>query len=210
MQSEEIHELGQQTAEKLRKNNFAANYFKNREEALAHILSLISPEATIGIGGSVTIDELKIIPVLEKAEHQIFNHNAPGLNKEEALEIRRSQLTCDVFLTGANAITKDGEIVNRDGVGNRVAAMLFGPKTVIIVAGVNKIVEDLKDAEGRIKVVAAPLNNKRLKSSNPCVKAGRCVDCQLPTRFCNITTVMHKKPALTNTHVVIIGEELGY
>jgi hypothetical protein len=113
-------------------------------------------------------------------------------------------------MTSANAITLDGQIVNVDSLGNRVAAMIFGPKKVIIVAGINKIVRNVADGQERIKMIAAPLNVKRIGHRNPCIQTGQCMDCQLPTRICNITTIMHKKPAATDVHVLIIGDCMGF
>lgn len=203
-------ELIRETASALEKNGYTVTSFNTREEARSHILSLVPTQGTVGIGGSVTIQQLELTSDLLTGGHQILDHNAPGIGPEEALEIRRRQLTCDVFLTSANAVTQQGSIVNTDGVGNRAAAMIFGPKRIVIVIGVNKLVKDLEAAYDRIKTIAAPQNNQRLNKPNPCVKAGKCVDCQLPTRICNVTTVINKKPSLSDTHVVIIGEELGY
>lgn len=126
------------------------------------------------------------------------------------MEIRRKQLTCDVFLTGTNAVTIDGRLVNTDGVGNRVAAMIFGPKKVIIAVGINKIVKDIAEAEKRIKLYAAPMNNKRLNLPNPCIRTGECMDCQGPTRICNVTTILNKRPMLTDIHIFVVGEDLGF
>ena len=126
------------------------------------------------------------------------------------MALRRAELTCDVFICGTNALTLDGKLVNVDGVGNRVAAMTFGPKQVIIVAGVNKIVRNVDEAERRIELLAAPLNNKRLNRPNPCTVAGICVDCQGPTRICNVTTILRKRPPATPMQILIVGEELGF
>lgn len=198
------------TVEALTKNNFAASYIPAREAAIEQILALIPAGATVGIGGSWTLMELGIPALLEERGHKVLNHNAPGITPENALSIRRAQLTCDVFLTGANAITLDGKIVNVDGAGNRVAAMIFGPKQVIIVAGINKIVADVAAAEQRIATFAAPVNNKRLERPNPCIKTGTCMDCQGPTRICNVTTILRKRPPLTPTQVLLIGDKLGF
>ncbi|HEY3424503.1 MAG TPA: LUD domain-containing protein, partial [Negativicutes bacterium] len=111
---------------------------------------------------------------------------------------------------GANAITLTGEIVNRDAFGNRVAAMMFGPKKVIIIVGINKIVSDTEEAEKRIRMYAAPMNNKRYELPNPCVKLGECVDCKSSTRACNITTVLSRRPPLTDIHIVVLGENFGF
>ena len=104
----------------------------------------------------------------------------------------------------------DGKLVNVDGTGNRVAAMIFGPGKVIVVAGINKIVRDLGAAEERIRSVAAPVNNSRIGLPNPCVKTGECMDCQGPTRICNVTTIIGKRPNTTEMHVVIVGEDMGF
>jgi len=193
--------IGNRTVDALKKNRFKATYCQTVEDALAQLEKLIPPEATVGIGGSVTLQQLNVLTTLEARGKTVYNHSKPGLTPEEIMEIRRKQLTCDVFLTGTNAITQNGELVNTDGTGNRVAAMIFGPQKVIIVAGVNKIVKDLTEADERIKTIAAPLNNKRLKRPNPCVETGRCMDCQGSTRICNVTTILSKCPNTTNIEI---------
>lgn len=203
--------LGAKAVEALNKNNFNAVYVKTRQEAIDQVLSLIPQDATIGVGGSWTINvELGISALLEDRGHTVYNHNKPGLSPEESLDLRRKELTSDVFLSGTNALTLDGKLVNVDGAGNRVAAMIFGPKKVIIVTGVNKIVRDVAEAERRIELHAAPINNKRLSRPNPCTQTGVCMDCQGPTRICNVTTILRKRPAAVEFHVVVVGEELGF
>ncbi|VBB07408.1 Hypothetical protein LUCI_2654 [Lucifera butyrica] len=202
--------LGEKVVQALIKNNFSAAYVKTRQEACQQILALIPPEATIGMGGSWTVKELGLDEALEVRGNPIFNHNKPGLTPAEAAELRRRQLTADVFLTGTNTVTLDGKLVNVDGNGNRVAAMIYGPKKVIVIAGINKIVKDVEAAERRIEQYAAPINNKRLGRPNPCVQTGVCMDCQLPTRICNVTTILRKRPSATDIHVVVVGEELGF
>lgn len=196
--------------ESLKKNNFQAYFCKTGPEAVSEILKLIPSDASVGVGGSQTIMELGILDRLAAQGNTIFNHSQPGLDGAQKSAIRRRQLTCDVFLTGANAVTMDGKLVNTDATGNRVAAMIFGPQKVIVVAGMNKVVKDLAAAEERIKSWAAPFNNKRLNTPNPCVKSGRCLDCQGPTRLCNVTTIISKRPSLTDFHVLLIGEDLGF
>ena len=196
--------------ENLKKNNFAVHVAENKEEGAQIVRSLIEKGATIGVGGSVTIDQLDILDGLESEGHLIFNHNKAGLTPQQVLDFRRRELTCDVFLTSTNALTEKGELVNIDGVGNRVAALTFGPKRVVVATGINKIVADVHAGIARIGSVAAPLNNKRLKKDMPCTKVGHCVDCQLPGRICNVTTITKKRPPLTDIHIVLIKEELGY
>ena len=202
--------LGAKVVAALIRNDFQATYCKTGKEATAQILAQVPSASTIGIGGSWTLKELGILDKLETQGNVILDHNKSGLSKEENLEIRRRELTSDVFLTSTNAVTMDGRLVNTDGIGNRVAAMIFGPKKVIVIAGINKVVADIADAEKRIKLVAAPINNKRLSTPNPCVKTGECMDCQGPTRLCNATTILSKRPRLTDIHVIIVGEELGF
>jgi L-lactate utilization protein LutB len=202
--------IGAKVVEALQKNHFTASYVNTKEEALEKLAALISKEATVGIGGSATIKEIGIDTLLEERGNTVFNHNKPGLLPEEATELRHKEMSCDVFLTGTNALTLKGELVNVDGSGNRVAAMIFGPKKVIVIVGINKIVTNLETAMDRIELFAAPINNKRLNRPNPCTVTGECMDCQGPTRICNVTTVMHKKPGGTDVEVIIVGEQLGF
>lgn len=202
--------LGTKVVEALKKNNFAASYVKTRKEALEKLLALIPQTATIGIAGSWTIKEIGLDTALEDRGNTVYNHNKPGLTKEESLAVRRKELLSDVFLTGTNAVTLDGQLVNVDGAGNRVAAMTFGPQQVYVIVGINKIVKDVNEAQQHIKLYAAPINNKRLSLPNPCVKTGECMNCQSPSRICNITTIMHKRPLAIQIHIVVVGEQLGF
>jgi hypothetical protein len=119
-------------------------------------------------------------------------------------------MTSDLFLSSVNAITMDGELVNIDGMGNRVNATNFGPKKVILVAGYNKIVEDVQEAIKRIKNVTAPMNARRLNLEVPCAKLGKCADCNSPNRMCRIVVILEWKPTWTDMLVILVGEELGY
>ncbi len=206
-----VDALGAKAVDALVKNNFKAVYAKTRSEAVERVLAAIPEGAAVGMGGSwTTTADLALGDLLEKRGHTVYNHNKPGLTPEQVLDYRHKQLSCDVFLSGSNAVTLDGKLVNVDGVGNRVAAMIFGPKKVIVVAGINKIVRDVAAAEERIELYAAPINNKRINKPNPCTQTGVCMHCQGPTRICNITTIIRKKPPLTDYHVVIVGENLGF
>ena len=202
--------LGQRTVKALEANHFKARYHENSQHALDELLQEIPPEAIVGIAGSATLQEIGLIEALEKRGQKLLNHNKPRLSPEESLAIRRSQLTCDVFLTSSNALTLNGELVNVDGSGNRVAAMTFGPKKVFVIAGANKIVPDITAAQERIRLYAAPINNKRLERPNPCLISGQCQDCKGSSRICTTTSILHKKPLSSDISVVIIGEELGF
>lgn len=202
--------LGKRVVEALKKNRFEAEFCATKEEAVRKLLALIPEKASVGFGGSWTVKALGVSGVLAEKGHVLLDHGVPGLTAEERTDIRRKQLTCDVFLSGTNAVTLDGELVNVDGSGNRVAAMIFGPKRVVVVVGANKIVRDVAEAMDRIEMRAAPLNNKRLGLKNPCVETGMCMDCQSATRICNVTTIIEKKPGGADFHVLIVGEELGF
>lgn len=206
----------EKTVDNLNKNNFTVYVAETKEEGAQIVCSLIEDGATIGVGGSVTINQLDILDDLDAKGHLIFNHNKPGISPQQLLDFRRRQLLCDVFLTSTNALTETGELVNIDGFGNRVAALSFGPKRVIVAAGINKIVPDVQAGIERAKNIAAPMNAKRLyeigrlSTATPCVKTGRCADCHSPGRICTITTVTNRRPFLTDIHIVLIKEELGY
>ncbi len=194
----------------LQKNGFDAVYCKRREDACRNIIDEARKARTIGFGGSMTVRELQLEPELEQLGVELLQHNKPGLSAEEKLSIRRRQLTCDLFLTGSNAVTLNGQLVNVDGVGNRVGAMMFGPKQVIVVMGRNKIVEDVHAAIKRIKAVAAPANARRLNLKLPCAVTGQCSECQSPERICRATVILDKKPSQANIRVLIINDDLGY
>jgi len=185
---------------------------ETQDQAKEMILKEVPPGAIVGVGGSVTIREMKILEDLRARGHKVLDHwEIPRSALEESFQMRRAQQVCDVFLTSSNAITQDGQLVNTDGSGNRVNAMTFGPKKAIVVAGVNKIVANLEGALRRIKEIAVPLNCRRLNYSPPCIQAGKCVDCRIPQRVCRITTIIEWKPPFFADYLVIlVGENLGY
>ena len=201
--------MAERTVKALKANGFHAEYFPTKEDAAERILEETRNETFIGAGGSNTIRELGILDVLEQQGKTIFDHWKED-DPKDALRVRRSQLTCDLFLCGANAITEAGEIVNTDSVGNRVGAMSFGPRKVIIVAGVNKIVEDIPEAFRRIQRIAAPCNAHRMGLKTSCAKTGRCDKCDSSQRICNISVILHRKPPHTDIRIVLIGESLGF
>lgn len=206
-----MEEKIEKTMNNLKRHGFDVRFCENIAQANQLIDSFVQPKATVGFGGSVTIKEMQTAQYLAPKDIDIIDHNLPGLSAEEKDILRRRELLCDVFLTSSNAVTETGELVNVDGAGNRVAAMTFGPKKVVVVCGVNKIVADIRSAYVRIRQVAAPLNNKRLATGNPCLQAGmRCVDCQKESRICRITTVMARKPMATDMTIILVNQTLGY
>jgi L-lactate utilization protein LutB len=202
--------LGKRAVDALKKNFFDAVYFPDAEKAAAFVMGFVQAGTRVGFGGSMTVKGMGIQDKVKAKGGVVLDHGAPGLTPEEILSVRRQQLTCDLFLSGTNALTLDGCLLNIDGAGNRVAAMTFGPKKVLIVAGVNKICTNLEAAQEHVKQYASPLNNMRLKRPNPCTKTGVCMDCQGETRICNAYSILKRKPSAADITVVIVGESLGY
>jgi hypothetical protein len=175
----------------LKSNRFEPVEFVNTaEEAKALVLSLIPPEAKVGMGGSTTLMQLGIFGEL----------------------LKKGQITPsrpDIYLTGSNAITSDGKLVNTDMTGNRVTSMIFGPKQVIVVAGVNKVVADVPSALDRIKTVIAPAIARNAGLKTPCSLEGKCTDCKSPFRVCTVTTIIEAKPRMTQISIILVREDLG-
>jgi hypothetical protein len=199
-----------ETVKNLIKHGFDAIGLPDRSAACSEILKRIPSTKTVGFGGSMTVREIGLVSLLEKQGNILYDHWKQGLTQEESLRIRRSQQSSDVYITSANAITLSGEIVNIDGACNRISAMGFGPKEVIILAGRNKIVQDVSAGIARIKNEAAPLNARRLGLDLPCAKLGRCVECDSPQRICRGTLILERRPVLTNMLVIVVEEDLGY
>jgi hypothetical protein len=207
-----LEDRGKRAVEALKKREFNALYVENQAQAKEVVLREVSPSATVGVGGSVTIRGMGILTDLKARGNKVIDHwVTASLFSQENFELRRAQQTCDVFLSSSNAITLKGQLVNIDGGGNRVNAMGFGPKKAIVVAGANKIVPDLDSALRRIKEIVVPMNAKRINSNPPCIKAGECTDCRVPERVCRITTIIEWKPPFFSDYlIVIVGENLGY
>ena len=202
--------IGEAACAALKKNGFGAHYVQSGEEAIALVEAMIKPDMTVAIGGSMTLTALKIPERAGRLGAKVLDHSAKGLTPEEKLAVMRAQLTADLMLSSSNAITLNGEIFNIDGNGNRVAALTFGPKKTVVVAGFNKIVRDLDEARERCELRASPMNNKRLGIANPCVKTGTCVDCKGESRICRIYSVLRQRPRLSDFTVIVVGENLGY
>jgi len=199
-----------ETIKNLIKHEFEAIKISERLSAVEEIMKRIPPTKTVGVGGSITLREIGIIDKLQEQGNVIYDHWKEGLSKEDPITIRKMQQSSDVFLTSANAVTSNGEIVSIDGFGNRISSMMFGPKEVMIVAGYNKIVQDIPEAMNRIKTLAAPMNAKRFGADTPCARLGKCMDCDSPQRICRGTLIMERRPFATPILVVIVMEDLGY
>lgn len=200
---------GEHLVAALKSRHFDAYYCATKEDAAEKILSLIPETDTVSWGGSLTMEELGIISRIKQEGRTIIDR---GTAKNEAakIELMRQALLCDTYLTSTNALTEDGELVNIDGNGNRTAAMMFGPKSVIIACGMNKIVKTVPDAVSRARNYAAPVNAQRFDIRTPCHETGMCADCKSPQSICTyIVRTRLCKPA-GRIKVVLVGETLGF
>ena len=193
--------------EALRKNGFDACFLPDRETVRARVLAECDPAASIGFGGSMSVEGLGIFDAVSGRGKTLYDHGR--VPPEERAATRLAQLTCDLFLTGTNAVTLEGCLVNLDMNGNRTNAMTFGPKKTVVVAGGQKIVADLPEAIRRIKTVSAPRNARRLKLSTPCAATGFCEDCNSPQRICRVYSIIERRPPNSDITVLICGEPLG-
>ncbi|SMC70207.1 lactate utilization protein [Sporomusa malonica] len=197
--------------EKLGSINIQAYIANDSDEARHLALGLIPQGATVAMGNSLTLREVGIFDAIVNGSYKVINQFEPGISAAENLKRRKAGMLADVYFTSANALTLDGELVNIDGKGNRVAAMMFGPDKVIIVVGENKIVKDQEEAWQRLKEKVAPELTKKLGRSTPCAKTGECSNCNSPERVCRCYTVINgQMPAdKDRIHVIIVREQLG-
>jgi hypothetical protein len=200
----------EEAAAALNRNGMPTAVFDGRAEALVYLLAEAQQADTVGFGGSMTMADLALAEPLERAGKKILNHSKPGLTAEERRQVMQGQLDCDLFFTSTNAVTLKGQLVNIDATGNRVGAMFFGPRRVMVVAGANKIASDLDSALARVREHACPPNARRLGFDTPCAHTGKCSDCHSPQRICRITTIIERKPRVTDLRICLINENLGY
>lgn len=200
---------GPKVAEALNKRYFEAYYCSGRDEALEKILELIPQGHVVSWGGATTVDELGVKDALRQRGQAVIDRDT-AKDAQERQEMLKKALTCDTFLMGSNAVSADGQLVNIDGIGNRVAALCFGPSQVIVVAGMNKVTGDLDAAMRRAREVAAPINAQRFQLKTPCSVNGLCADCKGPDSICaQIVTTRMCKPA-GRIKVILVGEDLGF
>ena len=200
----------------LEKNNMHAYYAPSSADAVNIVESLLKEGDTISCGGSVTLDATGVKALMRSGKYNFLDREAVATDAERQV-IYRKTFSADAFLTSSNAITENGELYNIDGGGNRVAAMLFGPEKVIVVAGYNKIVRDLEAAAVYVKSLTTPANALRLHLDTPCTHAAcpgtdgdMCAGCRSENRSCSLYTVMAYQRNKNRVHVVLVGEEVGY
>lgn len=201
--------LTERAKKALEKNGFKVRCFETKEQAAAALVAEIPSDKSIGMGGSATLMSMGLYELFKERGNTLFSHTH-ATSPEEAMKCRKAQLSADVFMCSTNALTLDGQLVNIDGVGNRVAAMCFGPDKVYVICGVNKIVENEQEGRKRIGNVASPMNAQRLKKAVPCATTCYCHDCSSPERMCRIVTIIPRKPMATDLEIIIIQENLGF
>ncbi len=201
----------QQIIQNLEKRRMEGSYAATAAQAIEEVLAMIPHGASVYRCGSITTTSMglwKRIAALPKVD--IIDPFQPGLTPQESLAVRRRGLDADVMIASSNAITLDGRLVNLDGLGNRVAAMMFGPEKVILVVGMNKVVPDLDSAIARVKHYAAPVNAIRIGVEAPCTANGLCTDCRSAERVCNMWSIIEGHRKRGRIHVKLVGEALGY
>lgn len=196
----------------LEKNQFTTYYVKTKEEVVPLIDKLTKEEVTFSHGGSVTLQQCGVLDFLKtKGSHYLSRDLALQTGGVEAyFSTMRNALLVDVYISGVNAITESGFLYNVDANGNRVGALLFGPKKVILVTSTSKIVANEEAAIRRVKEIAAPLNAQRLNRATPCAKTGKCEDCDSAARICNIAVFQRKSMVPNRIHIILVEEKLGY
>ena len=199
---------GPRVAAALHKRNMEGYYCSTADEAVEKVLELIPAGDVVSWGGVATVDELGIKERLRHRGQPVIDRDT-ARTPEERMAMLHQALTCDTFLMSSNAISEDGQLVNIDGMGNRVAALRFGPKQVIVVAGMNKVAADLDGAIARARHIAAPANAQRFNGKTPCSANGQCADCTSPDCICARMVVTRFCKVPGRIKVVLVGEELG-
>ncbi len=206
-------EFNKLTAENLIKNlekrNMEAYYAPNKAEAVKTVLSIIKEGSVISWGGSMTMGEIGLSDELKKGNFTLIDRSE-AKTPEEIKDMYHKAFSCDYYIMSSNAVTKDGILLNIDGNGNRVAALIYGPENVIVIAGINKIASDINSAYKRMKDIACVKNTIRLNKNTPCHKTGKCSDCLSPDCICNHIVATRRSGIKGRIKVIIVGEHLGY
>ena len=193
----------------LRSRHFDAHYCTTKEAALEKALSLIPQGASVGWGGATSAQQIGLLQAVRQGDYRPIDRDNCQTTQERQ-QAMRNAMTADVFITGANALSLDGQMVNIDGMGNRVASIIYGPKTVIVIAGMNKVEDTLEKAMIRARTVAAPINQQRFMGDTPCSKTGSCGDCKSESCICNqIVITRHCRP-VERIRFILVGEDLGF
>lgn len=219
--TEELKNRIEKTMQNLKRNKMEPYFAENSEEARALVKKLINKGDVVSCGGSVTLKQTGVYDIISSTDYNFLDRSVPGLTREQIEDVYRRTFSADVFVTSTNALTENGELYNVDGNSNRVAAILYGPKSVVVVCGVNKIVKNIEEAIYRVKTKAAPPNTIRLGIDTYCAKKGQCVSlekddpelcegCHVDGRICCNYVVCAQQRHVNRIKVIIVNEELGY
>ena len=193
----------------LKSRHFEAYYCPDSASALAKALELIPEGASVGWGGALSAQQIGLFDAVKSGNFAAIDRDAATTPEERTQALKRC-LTADVFLCGANALSLDGQMVNIDGTGNRVAAIAYGPDTILVIAGMNKVCDTLDDAVTRARTVAAPMNKQRFPFKTPCEVTGACADCKSEESICNQILITRNCRPAGRIKFVLVGEELGF
>lgn len=193
----------------LRSRHFETCYCRDKAEALEKALEWIPAGASVGWGGAMSAQQIGLLDAVRAGDYHAIDREQ-GKTPEEREKIMKQCLGADVFLTGANALSLDGQMVNIDGNGNRVAAIVYGPESVIVIAGMNKVMDTLDAAVQRARTVAAPMNKQRFDSQTPCEVTGSCADCRSESCICNQILITRNCRPAGRIKFVLVGEDLGF
>lgn len=188
----------------------AGFYVESSQELLSLLSTLLAEGEKIGCGDSATLEETGVFEHLRNGSYIFFDKHQKNLTTEDKRKLYLNNFDADTFITGTNAVTMDGKLFNIDGNGSRVAPMIYGPRQVIVVVGVNKLVDTVEDAIQRTRQIAAPLDAKRLNKNTPCVKLGRCIDCKHEQRICNNFVLIARQFSKDRIKVIFINGDYGY
>ena len=200
---------GQQLVKNLNARFFEAYYCDNKEEAKKKALELIPEGSVVGWGGCLSAEQIDLVDEMRHGNYRAIDRDAAS-SPEERMDLMRRCLLSDVFITGANAISMDGQMVNIDGMGNRVSAIVFGPKSVVVIAGMNKVVDTVEDAVVRARTVAAPTNKQRFPAPTPCMVTGTCANCKGEGSICNQFLITRICRPAGRIKFILVGEDLGF
>lgn len=199
---------GEILVKNLKSRHFDAYYCATREEALEKALELIPTGATVAWGGSMTCQEIGLMDALHRGDYRLLDRDQCE-TMEQRERLQREAFSADVFLSSANGLSLDGQLVNVDGTGNRVAPVIYGPASVLIIAGMNKVEDTLEDAVKRARWVAAPMNNQRFDNDNPCSVTGACGNCKNEKCICNHVVITRHGRPVGRIKFILVGEDLG-
>jgi hypothetical protein len=196
----------------LKKRGLDGIFCETSSQAVEEVCRMVPAGSLVGLGGSETIIESGLLDALRRMDVRLLDRYREGVSREQVDEMRRQGLSADVFIMSSNAVSADGRLVNIDGTGNRVAALIYGPQKVIVIAGMNKVVAGLDAAVARARNVAAPANSLRVGAETPCSKTGFCQDphCHPPRRICCQLVITEASMVPGRITVVLVGENLGY